>query len=212
MIEFDTTAFFTNLGIAAAALLLLWIPAVAIGRARTERYTLGMVRGAGFVVVGIVSYLLSTGHGDNGRRLLLLLLVTVWGLWSVSKSWRSRNTPAVSAGSPKPSAAALRYLLGAAAVFFISLPVQVGMYAPAPLGFVTFIGIGLWVVGMLVDAVVQPRLAPGFWGDAAAWWGIFLVGADSWPGVLTIVPAAVDLDLEEEPLKLPRRRGLPTIR
>lgn len=188
MIEFDTAAFLVNVAATAAALLLLWISSFAAGAARRENSTLEMVWGAGFVVVAIVSFLLSNGHGDDGRRLLLLLLVTMWALWSVVKSRRNRTAPAVTPGSLKRSAPAGRqYLLWAAAVFFISLPVQAGIYAPAPLGFVTFIGIGLWVVGMFADAVAEVRRARGYFGDVAVWWGIFLVGADSWPGVLTIL-------------------------
>ena len=28
---------------------------------------------------------------------------------------------------------------------------------------------------------------PNYFGDAAVWWGLFLVAASSWPGVLTIL-------------------------
>ncbi|MEJ7721658.1 MAG: DUF1295 domain-containing protein [Ilumatobacteraceae bacterium] len=32
---------------------------------------------------------------------------------------------------------------------------------------------------------------PNYFGDACVWWGIFLVAAEHWPGVLTILSPAV---------------------
>jgi len=83
------------------------------------------------------------------------------------------------------------------------------MHTTGPVTWVAWVGVGLWAVGMAFEVagdwqLVEFRMDPanrgrildtGVWawsrhpnyfGDSAVWWGIFLVSASSWPGVLTV--------------------------
>ena len=105
----------------------------------------------GFVLIAVVSFFLSAGSGDGGRRVLVLLLVAVWGLRLGAHIYlRNRGQ-----GEDKRYASLLRRNTGSLAAFvlryiywaqgrvmwFVSVPVQVAMYEHAPLGLVTWLGV-----------------------------------------------------------------------
>ncbi|MEV4888137.1 DUF1295 domain-containing protein [Nonomuraea sp. NPDC055795] len=94
-------------------------------------------------------------------------------------------------------------------MLFVSLPVQVGMTTTGPVGWLGWAGVALWLVGFVFESVGDWQLArfradptskqrvldtglwrytrhPNYFGDAAIWWGLFLVAAERWPGVLTL--------------------------
>ncbi len=94
-------------------------------------------------------------------------------------------------------------------MWLVSLPVQVTSFAPDSLGWVAWIGVALWGVGLFFETVGDAQLTrfrndpaskgqvldtglwrytrhPNYFGDACVWWGIFLVAASAWPGVLTV--------------------------
>lgn len=102
------------------------------------------------------------------------------------------------------------YLTQALALWFVSLPLQVTMSSGAGLDWLSWVGVLLWLVGAFFESVGDLQLArfkadpankgvvmnrglwrytrhPNYFGDACVWWGLFLVAASSWPGVLTIV-------------------------
>ncbi|WP_460857405.1 DUF1295 domain-containing protein [Nocardiopsis coralliicola] len=102
------------------------------------------------------------------------------------------------------------YLLQGAIVLVVALPVQVAAFAPGPAGPLAAAGAGIWAVGLFFEAVGDAQLArfkadpanrgalmtrglwawtrhPNYFGDACVWWGLFLIAADAWPGVLTAV-------------------------
>ena len=220
MNTFDTAAFFASLPVTAGALILLLVATFVLGALRARHAVIDVAWGLGFVLVAAVSFVLSAAHGDDGRRLLLLILVALWGLRLAGFiAWRARGAEedpryqeilAAATGSRNLYAVRRVYLPQAAALFFVSLCIQVGMFAPAPLGFLTWIGVAIWAVGLLFESVGDAQLAafkadpakkgtvlnsglwrytrhPNYFGDAAVWWGLFLVCADSWPSVLTIL-------------------------
>ncbi len=105
------------------------------------------------------------------------------------------------------------YLPQGALLWGISLPVQVAMYAPGPAGWLMAAGVLVWLTGFTFEAIGDHQLArftadpanrgrimdrglwswtrhPNYFGDACVWWGLFLIVADTWPGVLTL-PAPV---------------------
>ena len=100
------------------------------------------------------------------------------------------------------------YLLQGVLAYLISAPILVGGYIAAPVGIVAWVGVALWVVGVFFETVGDAQMEhfrrdpankgkliqsglwrytrhPNYFGDACVWWGIFLVAADAWPGVLT---------------------------
>jgi steroid 5-alpha reductase family enzyme len=96
------------------------------------------------------------------------------------------------------------------AAWFVSLPVQVAATTDRPLGVVAALGVVVWLVGVTFETVGDAQLArfkadpanrgavmdrglwawtrhPNYFGDAAVWWGVWLVAAEAWPGVLTVL-------------------------
>lgn len=109
------------------------------------------------------------------------------------------------------------YSLQGLLAFLISAPIQVGMFERGGLGPLGFAGVAVWIVGVLFEAIGDTQLErfrsdphnkgkimdrglwrytrhPNYFGDACVWWGIFLVAAGHWPGVLTF-PAPLIMTL-----------------
>jgi steroid 5-alpha reductase family enzyme len=102
------------------------------------------------------------------------------------------------------------YLLQGISLWFISFPVQVAQYDPDPPNAVTYLGVAVFAVGLFFEAVGDLQLArfkgnpanegkvldhglwrytrhPNYFGDACVWWGLWLLAADSWIGVATVI-------------------------
>ena len=113
---------------------------------RTRRHAVvDVVWGAGFALVAVESLLLARvqGEGNAARGVLVAVLTAVWGLrLSVHIARRNRGkgedrgTPRSRTAQPAPAAHMYRrvYLTQTAALWFVSLPVQVAMYQRGPLG------------------------------------------------------------------------------
>ncbi len=220
MPDFPLGAFLASLPWVAAGLVVLLAGTFAVAVRQSRHSVIDTVWGLGFVVVAAISWFLSAGQGDGGRRLLLLALVAVWGIrLALHIGLRARggheDPRYVDLLSPAPGSRnvyALRkvYLPQGVILFFVSLTVQVGMFSTGSLGWLAWLGVLLWVVGFVFETVGDRQLAqfkadparrgtvldtglwrytrhPNYFGDAAVWTGIFLVAADSWPGVLTVL-------------------------
>ncbi|MDT0200431.1 DUF1295 domain-containing protein [Nocardioides sp. AE5] len=156
------------------------------------------------------------GEGNAVRRWVLLGLVGVWGLrlaWHMHR--RNHGQPedkryAEMLGDA-PFSVALRrvFFTQGISLWFVSLPVQVAAVAGDGLFWVAVAGIALWLIGATFETVGDAQLAaykrdpdrgpvmdrglwawtrhPNYFGDACVWWGIFLVAASAWPGVLTVL-------------------------
>lgn len=149
------------------------------------------------------------------RTWVVLGLVTVWGgrlAWHIFTRSRGhgedpRYEELMSRG---PGGIVRKVLLPQGlAIWFVSLPVQVTVVAGDGVEPVLWIGVALWAVGLLFESVGDRQLAaykrdpdrgpvmdrglwrytrhPNYFGDACVWWGIFLVCASAWPGILTIL-------------------------
>jgi steroid 5-alpha reductase family enzyme len=102
------------------------------------------------------------------------------------------------------------YLLQGILALLISAPIMVGGFEAASVGVLGWIGVAVWAVGVFFEAVGDAQMErwradpahkgqvidvglwrytrhPNYFGDACVWWGIFLVAAERWPGVLTIL-------------------------
>ena len=221
---FPLNEFLVGLPWTALAVAAVLAVTFAAAVAQRRHSVMDVAWGPGFVAVAAVSWLLSAGTGDDGRRLLLLLLTAAWGLrLGTHIGWRARGGhedpryDALLSGAPgSRNAYALRrvYLPQGLVMFFVSLTVQVGMFATGALGWVALLGVALWMVGFVFETVGDWQLAqfkkdpsnqgtvlntglwrytrhPNYFGDAAVWAGLFLVAADSWPGILTVLSPAL---------------------
>jgi steroid 5-alpha reductase family enzyme len=224
MLQFPIGAFLASLPWAAAALIVLLALTFVVAVRQRRHSVMDTVWGIGFVVVAGLSWLLSAGHGDAGRRLLLLVLVAVWGLRLAAHiGVRARGghedpryVDLLSAAPGSRTVYALRrvYLPQGVVLFFVSLAVQVGMFSTGRPGWLALAGVLLWVLGFVFETVGDWQLTrfkadparrgtvldtglwrytrhPNYFGDAAVWTGLFLVAADSWPGVLTVLSPAL---------------------
>ncbi|MER7582597.1 DUF1295 domain-containing protein [Kitasatospora sp. NPDC097691] len=219
----NAAAFALNLAVTAAVALAVLLAAFAVG-VRTGRHRgVDVAWGLAFTAVALSGYALSDGHGAPGRRLLATVLVTVWGLrLSGHIWWRARGAPedpryarmlSRAPEGPARTRYALRmvYLLQAALVWFVSLPVQAAQYVPRPLGTLAWASTALWTFGLFFEAVGDWQLTrfkaapanhgrimdrglwrytrhPNYFGDACVWWGLFLLAADTpvgWAFVLS---------------------------
>ena len=165
------------------------------------------------------------GDGPLWRRLLVLVLVAVWG-GRLARHMHRRNRgkgedpryEAMLADQPgHPFLVAVRkvYLVQGAAVWFVSLPLQVS--AASGDGLVA--GGGARCGSSGCSASCSRRSAtrqlarfkadpgnkgtvmdrglwawtrhPNYFGDSAVWWGLYLVAASAWPGVLTVLSPVV---------------------
>lgn len=117
-------------------------------------------------------------------------------------------------GNPDLYALRMIYLLQAVLVFIISAPIQVGVFESGAVGVIGWTGVAVWLVGVVFEAVGDHQMEsfrrdpahkgkvidsglwrytrhPNYFGDACVWWGIFLVAAERWPGVLTVFTPVV---------------------
>jgi steroid 5-alpha reductase family enzyme len=164
--------------------------------------------GLGFVLIAWVSYV--AGDGWRPRGLLVAALVTVWGLrlsihigrrnlggpedyrYAAMRRKHGRRFWLVSLGTV--------FVLQAAIMWVVSLPVQMAQVAAAPdhLTFLDVLGTLAFAAGLAFEAIGDLQLErfkavrsnsgkvmdrglwrytrhPNYFGDALIWWGLFLI-------------------------------------
>lgn len=204
---------------AVVALVVLFGATFLIGR-RLGRYNVvDTAWGLAFVAVAATSALFGTG--DVTRRLLLLALVSIWGLrlaWHmIGKSSGKGEDPRYEKVLRGDFSAVnvLRRVFGLQAViaWFISLPLQLSAtLGPTPPALLPVLGLGVavWVVGVLFEAVGDRQLRafkadpankgvimdrglwawtrhPNYFGDATVWWGLWLITIAGWVSLATVL-------------------------
>ncbi len=221
MLSFPAAAFGWGVVAAAVGLAVLLAVTFAVGRAQRRHVVIDAAWGLGFVVVAAVTFVTSSGDGDDGRRLLLLVLTALWGLrlagflaWRMRDGHEDPRYEKLLSGAENRDAYAIRrvYLPQGVVLLVVSMVQQVGMVATGPLTALAWVGVAVWAIGMFFEVVGDAQLTayraakkrgeappildtgvwawtrhPNYFGDSAVWWGLFLVTASSWPGVLTII-------------------------
>jgi steroid 5-alpha reductase family enzyme len=209
---------------AAGAILLVLLLTYAVSRLANKHSVIDTAWGLLFCAAAITAFLGSAGSGNAVRRWLLLILTLVWGLRlavhigrrSIGKGEDPRYTELL-ADRGKFETVLIVYGLQGLLAFLISAPVLVGSYLRGPITPLAWLGVLLWIVGMLFEAVGDAQLErykaakaagldvgivmdrglwrytrhPNYFGDACVWVGIFCVCAERWPGVLTVFAPAI---------------------
>jgi steroid 5-alpha reductase family enzyme len=153
----------TNLAIVAAVLFILWCLSLFLRNVSI----IDIFWGCGFVLLAWVSLWVS-GHVAP-RSLLLVVLVTVWGLrLAVYLAWRNKGKPEdyryatmrERHGSRFPIVSLFTvFALQGVLLWGISLPIQVGISRGQGLQLPMAIGAILWLSGMFFETVGDLQLA-----------------------------------------------------
>ncbi len=215
------SAFGTNLMLCAVAVTVSVAVVMAVAIRLNKHAIVDVCWGPGFVLVAVISYLASAGHGgDAARRAAVLALTAVWGLRlavhigvrNAGHGEDKRYTAILSRreGSLVGYVARTIYAPQALILFVVSLPVQLAMYESAPLGVLGALGVVVWCVGFLFEALGDAQLArftaapenagkvmdrglwawtrhPNYFGDACVWFGLWLLALGHPAGLLTVI-------------------------
>lgn len=125
--------------------------------------------GVGFVLIAWVTFFLSNGF--LGRRALITLLVTLWGMrlsiYLTGRNWGAAEDPRYAEWRKKSGARfgwvslGKVFLLQAAFLWLIALVVQIGQLSQVPSRFVwlDILGVIIWTIGFLFESVGDRQLA-----------------------------------------------------
>ncbi|WP_338315636.1 DUF1295 domain-containing protein [Streptomyces bohaiensis] len=226
MTDYPWGALGLNLALSAAAALFVLLVTFAVAVVRGGRHrTVDIAWGLGFGAVALTTFAASAGEGDTARRTLIAVLTVVWGVrlaghvtwrsWGKGEDPRYERMLAKAPGHPQLYALRMVYLLQAALVWLISLPLQFGAYLPGPLGWVVVLGVACWAIGLFFEGVGDWQMHrfksdpanrgkimdrglwsltrhPNYFGDFMVWWGLFLVAAGTWQvAAITVVSPLV---------------------
>jgi steroid 5-alpha reductase family enzyme len=202
-------------GVTAAAVLAVWLVSLVLRNASIA----DIFWGPGFVLIAATAFAAGEG-GDPARRALVLALTAAWGLrlggyllWRNSGHGEDPRYQAMRRhyGSRFPLVSlATVFLFQGALMWFVSLPVQVAMVSPAPVGALDAIGTLLFAIGLGFESVGDLQLArfkadpanagrvmdrglwrytrhPNYFGDSLAWWGLFAIALATPAGVFTVL-------------------------
>jgi steroid 5-alpha reductase family enzyme len=213
--SFQAAPFWHAVALVALVLLAILAATFVIGRVVGKHSVIDTAWGLLFCGAGGTAFLASVGHGNPARRVLLLVLVLVWGLRLAGHiARRSIGKPEdpryekLLAGKSAGYALLLVYGLQGLLAFLVAMPVVVGSFSAGPITALAWLGVLSWLVGVCFEAVGDWQLErykadpnrgqvmdrglwrytrhPNYFGDACVWIGIFLVAAERWPGVLTV--------------------------
>ena len=208
-----------GLVVAAAAICVLMAATLGISL-RTKNWSIiDTFWGLGFVAVAITSYLVSIGHGDPGRRLIALLVPVIWGLRLGGYiHWRNHGKPEDPrytallrrrTGPLIPFVVKTIFWAQGWVMWVVAIPITVAMFESAPVNAITWIGVGLAVVGLFFETVGDLQLArfksnpdnagklmdkglwswtrhPNYFGDLCVMFAFWLIACGAWIGILTI--------------------------
>ncbi|MBY4128821.1 DUF1295 domain-containing protein [Rhodococcus fascians] len=177
------TVSLASLGGTAVLMIVTALIGARIGRHNVVDVTWG----GGFVLIALIAA--ATGTGDAWRRVLLLVLVGVWGLRLALHVFRRsrghgedpRYTELLSKATGNTTLYALRkiYLTQAVALWFVSLPLQVSAVAHGSVVAVVVLGVLVWMLGWTFEAVGDAQLK-AFKADASNKGKIMDRGLWSW--------------------------------
>lgn len=209
-----------NLVVTAVLVAALMFSAWLVGVRRIRHDGVDTMWGAGFVLIALTTYALSDHSGDRAIRVLVTAMTVLWGMRLAVHIHRrnacqppDRRYMALMRqvrGNPAAYALYQIYLRQAAAMWIVSLPVQVAQYAGGHIDVVVTCGVLLWLSGFAFETIGDAQLVrfradpanrdrvlntglwrytrhPNYFGEACMWWGIYIVACDGWSGVLALI-------------------------
>ncbi|BBO34621.1 hypothetical protein PLANPX_4233 [Lacipirellula parvula] len=182
--------------------------------------------GLGFVLLAWTSW--AFVGATAWRVKWLVALVTLWGMrLSIHLFWRKRQEPEDRRYAAMRQRAAARFwwsslfsvfLLQAALVWFVALPVQLAAWLDdrSQLSWLDGAGAVIWLIGFCFETVSDWQLArfksnpsnngrvmdqglwrltrhPNYFGDFCVWWGIYLIAANGGAAAMIASPALMSL-------------------
>lgn len=218
---FASAPFFEALGWSLLAAVALMTVAFGVSLILKVNSVADVGWGLAFVTVAVVTTVLSAGHGDDARRFLVLGMVVLWGgRLAGFIAWRNRGKgedpryekmlSRKESAHPFVKAYLKVFALQSGIAWFVAFPVVISAFNRGGLTFLAWIGVAIWAVGVVFEAVGDQQLYvykadpahkgktmttglwrytrhPNYFGDACVWTGIFLVAAEHLPGVATIL-------------------------
>jgi steroid 5-alpha reductase family enzyme len=168
--------FWLTVLITAGAILAVVAVAFVIGASTGRHSIMDVAWGTSIAVAGLVSFLVSTGHGVPGRRWPLAAAAVLWGgrlalhiaVRARGKGEDPRYGELLGRAPGNRNVYALRmvYLPQLLILWVACLPLTAGMTAVAPAGPLTVIGGILWLAGFVFEVVGDWQLGQ-FRGDPA---------------------------------------------
>lgn len=228
MTAYPWPAFASGLAYSAVAALTVMLLTFLVALAKGVHRIVDVAWGLGFTAIALVTFAASDGHGDGTRRLLATVLTAVWGLRLAvhigvrrcghGEDPRYERLLARAPGNRHLYALRVVYLLQAALIWLVSLPVQAAQYASGPPGTVALLGASLWLLGLTFEAVGDSQLArfradprnrgrimdqglwrwtrhPNYFGDFCVWWGLFLLACAGWQATAVSIVSPVVMSL-----------------
>lgn len=220
--------FALNLAAAAGAALAVLLVTFAVALRKGLHRIVDVAWGLAFAAVALTSLAVAAGQGDGARQVLVTVLTCVWGLrlaGHIARRGRGHGEDpryeqmlAKAPGSRAAYAFRKVYLLQAALVWLVSLPVQAAYYISGPMSVLAAVGTALWLVGLVFEGVGDWQLArfkadpshrglvmdrglwswtrhPNYFGDFCVWWGLFLITCDAPAAAAATVVAPLVMSL-----------------
>ena len=209
-----TTVLLASAGVALAAFFLLWLISLPLRNSSI----VDPFWGPGFALVAWTGYAVADDPGSRG--LLVAVLVTVWGTrlglhlgvrnLGKGEDFRYQSFRRRWGGRYLLVSLFTVFLLQAALLWVVSLPVQVAMAVGGSPGSLAIVGVAVWAVGFFFESVGDLQLVrfrrdpankgmvmdrglwgltrhPNYFGDFTVWWGHFLVAFSGWDMAWTVV-------------------------
>lgn len=158
---FDWAQFGIVTGASIAGVIILLAITAVIGFSIGRHNVVDVTWGLGFVLIALITAVL--GNGDLWRRLLVLVLIGVWGLRLGSSMFRRSRGKGEdpryekllddAGGNRALTAITKIYATQGPALWFVSLPLQVSSVAHGTLWWFAVIGVVVWIVGVTFETV-----------------------------------------------------------
>ncbi len=204
-----------NLVLACTVMFCVWVVSVRLA----DVSIVDIVWGAAGAVLALSTYLMA--GGAPARKLLVTAMAVIWGVRLAThigrRKWgKGEDFRYAAMRAERPETFARRslvtvFLLQAFLIWTISMPAQIAQIPgrPTHLTLLDFLGLGIWILGFVFEAVADRQLRrfladpanagkvmdrglwrysrhPNYFGDSLIWWGIFLVAAATPWGWVTI--------------------------